>query len=195
MTVFKVVSSVILVSLLAGCATFKRTENLSSSLYKSPAEASLAVKPIGKAIYGDFVNFNINEDLSPSLSRPDGGKNYFEVIEVDGKKDQPFDFVVASICDCLGFSKTTVLPEALLFGQTGTLIAKAVRVPNPVAKEMKGTFPYTGAYRMLVIADAAHEGEKISEAEGYLPGAIPFGIPMTISVDGKVQVNWLKKQP
>jgi hypothetical protein len=191
-TAIRIIALGVLFSFLTGCATFKRTENLSSSIYQDPSVASLAVKPIGEVTYGHFVNFDISEDLSPSLSRLGGGKNLFEVIEVDGKKGQPFHFVVSSICDCIGFSKTAVLPVGIMFDKTGGLIAKSVAEPNPMLSEMKGTFPYTGPFRLLVIADAKHEGEKIGDANGFLPGTIPFSVPIKISVDGKVQVEWLR---
>lgn len=194
MRLARITALLALAVLLSSCAT-TRTKDLSAEIFKDPAKASETVKPLVSVTYKHFVNLRIDDDLSPSLRRPDNGQNYFEVVGLEGKKDQPFHLAIYAICDCLGFSKTAILPDGLLYDTQGHLIARSKRSKkDPRMTELRGTFPKTGPYHLLVIADSTHEDEKIGHVVDYsniVTGLFPPSIE--ISTEGKAQVAWKKE--
>lgn len=184
-----------LVVLLSSCAT-TRTKDLSAEIFNDPAKASVTIQPLVNVPYAHFVNLRIDDDLSPSLRRSDNGQNYFEVVGLEGKKDQPFHLAIYAICDCLGFSKTSILPDGLLYDAQGHLIARSTRsAKDPRMTELRGTFTETGSYHLLVIADSTHEDEKIGKVLDYTTLFTTLFPPsIKISTEGKAQVAWIKEQ-
>jgi hypothetical protein len=186
----KMLSVAIFSIVLTACASVTRTDVATNKIYPNIKAAVLDTKPLINVTYGEFVNVKI-ENVSPSVS---GQKslNKFEVVGLDGIKNQPFTIGVNSVCDCLGFKKWAVYPVAYLFDDSGAVIAQE-KIGDPMSKILTGVFPADGHYKVLVIADNTNEGKKIGDAVGYM-GAFKFSLAETVHPTGLIQVNWQKQK-
>lgn len=184
---YKFLLPLVLISLLSACANVERKESAADKMYKDAKSAAVATQPLMSVQKGKFVNIDITSN-SPSIQ---GQKkpNKFEVVSVNGRKDQKFNFIVAALCDCLGFRKWSIAPEAYLFDNNGELVAQETTL-NPIAKSLTGSFPADGEYKVLVVADDTNDGSPIAEVPIQL-GLVPVAtLPQTVHPTGIVQVYW-----
>lgn len=192
MKLTKIAAFVAALIVLDGCTTISRTKDLSDTIYPDAASASMGASPLLDIEHGKrFITIAVDDDMSPSIRRGKSARDYFESVRVRGNKGQHFHLVVAATVDFLGFSKTAILPQAKLYDSKGELITEGKRERNPMVVELRGTFPHSGIYRLLVIADSTHEGETIGTVYGVSPGgAIRFPVGVEASNEGQVQVSW-----
>lgn len=181
---------VLLSLLLASCASVKRTESATVEVYPDVKAAAVQTKPIVNLKYGDFVNINI-QNISPSVKGLTSA-NKFEIVGIEGRAGEHFSIMVGSICDCLGFRKWAVYPITHLLKENGDLVASE-KIENPKLRSLTGVFPETGRYKIVVVADSANEGKKLSDIAAYIGGVGLFTIPEKAHPTGLVQVNWPKQ--
>lgn len=175
------------VAALTGCATASRTEAVSAKVFTTTSEAVAEVTPITSLQRGKGIDIKI-ETNSPSIK----GKrvpNKFEVVDIIGKKGDAYTLIVASRCDCLGFRKYSIYPDASLLDQTGAPIGE-VTSSSPKIRVLRGTFPKDGTFKLVVIADNTEEGKKVGEVDVYFRALSLFKIDETVHPTGRVEVNF-----
>lgn len=205
-------SKLLLVALIAvfmsGCATnitnARRTDDRAGKIYKAVGEAALDTAPLSPLNFGAIVNLDITV-ASPAVAG-EKGNNKFEVLGLIGKKDQEFTISIMPLCDCLGVNKWLVSPDPYLLNTQGEIVAQIDKSGPPpatnvrfVVKTLKGKFAADGEYKLAMIADNTHEGQKIAETGtsilmvGFIPVPIP-SIDEVVHPTGKVQVQWIDPQ-
>ncbi|MDP1635875.1 MAG: hypothetical protein Q8L69_14490 [Gallionellaceae bacterium] len=191
--------------ILAGCASvpvtdLKRTDAHGDKRISDIASATKVMKPVGSLAYGKVVKITLDNKMSPILTQ-DAVDSRFELVEVAGKKDQPYTINVVASCDCLGFAKKSVAPVAYLLDAAGVVVAQ--EVPNErteddilyrMFKSLKGKFPADGIYYVAVVADY-HGGRniRVGDAVGYI-GFIPFKKAIYQYPTGDVFLGWQAEQ-
>lgn len=180
--------SVFFVISLVGCASV-RTDVASSERYTDINSAAVHSKALASLKYDSFINIGIS-DISPSISI-ENASGKFEIVSVDGKKNQPFNFIVTSICDCLGFNKRAIYPTVYLLNDVGNVVSTEKTI-NPKTRSVNGTYALDGTYKLLIIANSKNAGKKIGDAQGYIGGVIPFAIDEVVHPTGSVNVSWKK---
>jgi len=181
---------------LSACASISRSDFAGDARHTDLRTAALNTKPIGQVEYGNARNIKIGTN-SP-LMATDSLNGRFEVVSIQGVKGRPYAITVAAICDCLGFRKWSIVPEALLMDQDGNTLAQGA-VTAPTIRYITGTFPQDGEYKVLVMADATSEGKSVGEILAWIPGPIVtpgfLSISMRSHPTGVVQVNHQKETP
>lgn len=182
--------------LLSGCVSMMgNTRNKSASVdtYHDISTAVRDISPILEISKGDFKNINIDKDASPKILREDRVE-YFEVVELTGQENTAFSIVVASLCDCLGFRKWAVLADPFMFGPDGSPV-EIKKDGTLEVQTLTGTFPKSGTYKILIIANAKYLEQRMGSIHGYWDysnSASGFTLPLTVHPTGLVQVTWNK---
>jgi len=195
-TIFEFFLVIVAVLSLSACASILRSDFAGDVRHSDLRTAALNVKPIGHIEYGNGRNIKIGMD-SPLIAG-ETLKGRFEVVSIQGTQGQPYAITVVAICDCLGFRKWTVVPDAYLLDHEGKTVTQGT-VISPTHRYITGTFPRDGEYKVLVLADANHEGEKVGSISAWLPGGgLTSGfldIPKRSHPTGIVQVSYPKTAP
>jgi hypothetical protein len=193
------------VLLFAGCAgvpvtDLKRTEGFADKKISDISNAPKVMKPVGALAFGKVVKISLDDKLSPVFTQ-DGVDSRFELLEVIGKKDQPFLINVVAECDCLGFAKKSVAPIAYLLDSTGTVVVHETPNERPEAdlmykmfKTLRGKFPADGTYYVAVVADYhGARNVRVGDAVGYI-GFIPFKKAIYQYPTGVVYLGWIEEK-
>lgn len=193
------------VLLFAGCSVvpvtdLKRTEGFADKKISDITNAPKLIKPVGTLTLGKVVKITVDKKMSPVLVQG-AVDSRFELVEVDGKKDQPFMINVVASCTCLGFAKKSIAPIAYLLDNSGTIVAQELPNKRPVddqfykmRKRLKGKFPADGRYYVAVVADY-HGGRnvRVGDAVGYL-GFVPIKKTIYQYPTGDVFLGWVTEQ-
>lgn len=171
---------------LVACSNVRRTEVPASEKYTDIKSAVKNIKPLSNIEYGKFIRLNIN-DLSPSVYLDDAAGR-FEVVGIQGSKNQSFQIVLQSICDCTQFRNVTTSPLVYLLDSMGEVIAKE-EIVDYRTRVLKGAFPSDGDYRVLVIANNKNEGKAVGEGFVYI-GGMRFADPEFIHPTGMIRISW-----
>ncbi len=195
-TNFKSFPIIVAVLSLSACASISRSEFAGDVRHSDLRTAALSTKPIGHVEYGNGRNIKIG--MNSPLMVGESLKGRFEVVSLQGVRGQPYALTVLAICDCLGFRKWTVVPDAYLLDHEGMMIAQGAII-SPTHRHITGVFPRDGEYKVLVMADATHEGEKVGSIRAWLPGggltSSFLDIPKRSHPTGIVQVSYPKAAP
>lgn len=190
--------------LFAGCGAMptdmKRTEGFADKKITDISSAPKIMKPVGALVPGKPVKITLDEKLSPVFAQGEVNSR-FELLEVAGKKDQPYAIDVVARCSCFGFSKRAVHPVGYLLNESGAVVAQ--ETPNArtegdafykMVTSLRGSFPADGTYFVAVVAD--YHGERkvrVGDAIGYAAGS-EFRLPIYQYPTGDVVVSWLAEQ-
>lgn len=181
---------------LSACASISRPDFAGDVRHADLRAAALSTKPIGHVEYGNARNIKIGTNSPLMAADPLNGR--FEIVSIQGVKGRPYAITVAAICDCLGFRKWSVVPEAYLLDQHGDTLAQGAKTAL-TTRYITGTFPEDGEYKVLVLADATSEGERVGEIQAWLPGPAAAAGFLSMSMrshpTGVVQVNHQKETP
>lgn len=183
---------------LSACASISRSDFAGDARHTDLRTAALNTKPIGQVEYGNARNIKIG--MSSPVMTADSLNGRFEVVSIQGVKGRPYAITVAAICDCLGFRKWSVVPEAYLLDHDGNTLAQGAFI-SPTIRYITGTFPQDGEYKVLVAADATSEGERVGEIRGGMAipgqGFIPNVLQLALRSHptGIVQVNYERQTP
>lgn len=193
------------VLLFAGCAgvpvtDLKRTEGFADKKISAIADAPKVMKPVGVLALGKVVKITLDEKISPVFTQ-DAVDSRFELVELVGKKDQPFSINVVAECDCLGFAKKAVAPVAYLLDSSGAVVAQETPNERPVDdvlykmfKTVKGKFPADGSYYLAVVADYhGARSVRVGDAVGYI-GFVPIKKAIYQYPTGLVYIGWVAEQ-
>jgi hypothetical protein len=195
-TIFEFFLVIVAVLSLSACASISRFDFAGDARHPDLRTAALNSKPIGQVEYGSARNIKIGTN-SP-LMVADSLNGRFEIVSIQGVKGRPYSITVAALCDCLGFRKWSVVPEAYLLDHLGNTVAQGARTA-PTSRYITGTFPEDGEYKVLVLADATSEGARVGEIQGWVPGPAAVAGFLSISMQshptGIVQVNHQKETP
>lgn len=189
--------------LFVGCVPvtdLKRTEGFADKKISEISGAPKVMKPVGALVAGKVVKITLDDKLSPVLAQ-DGVDSRFELLEVTGKKDQPFSMNIVAGCDCLGFAKKSVNPVAYLLDNTGAVVARETPNERPeddtqykMFKTMKGKFPSDGTYFVAVVADYHGARDvRVGDAVGYI-GVVPIKKAIYQYPTGDVYVSWIAEK-
>jgi hypothetical protein len=182
-----VFAGLMVVTAMTGCATASRTEAVSAKVFTTTSEAVAELTAITSLQRGKGIDIKI-ESTSPSIK----GKrvpNKFEVVDIIGKKGEAYTLIVAPRCDCLGFRKYSIYPDASLLDQAGMPIGDVVS-NSPKIRVLRGTFPQDGTYKLVIIADNTEQGKKLGDVDVYLGAVSAFKIAETVYPTGRVEVNF-----
>lgn len=177
---------------LAACATPQvRGTDDGDRIFESMPAALSALKPTGELSPGGSARLVITEKKSPLLKQ--GGLNHrFELLELKGRKDQPFIFTTLAVCDCLGFRKWAVAASVSLLDQNGQSIATDSPGRDPQSRQLTGVFPADARYYLLVVADRTFEGRRMGSVTATGMSGLPImDIAMTVHATGDVIVQWI----
>ncbi|MFG0833153.1 hypothetical protein ACF8OI_06320 [Aeromonas bivalvium] len=193
------IKSIVMLStllLLSGCVSMMgNTRNKSESIgtFHDISTAARDTSPILEISKDDFKNINIDKDVSPTIIREDRVE-YFEIVELTGKENSDFSLTIASLCDCIGFRKWAVLAEPFMFGPDGSPV-EMKKGGTPEAQTLTGSFPKSGAYKLLIIANTKYLDQQMGNIHGYWDysnSASGFTLPLRVHQTGLVQVVWNK---
>lgn len=178
--------------IVASCAAPQlRATDDGERVFESIPAALAALSPTGTLSPGASTKLVISEKKSPSLKQ---GRlnNRFEILEVNGRKGQPFIFTTLAVCDCLGFRKWAVFAAPSLVDQTGQVVAHDKPGYAPEMRTIDGVFPEDGRYYLVVVADRKFEGSEMGQiAATGLTGLPIMGIPLTVHPTGDLIVQWI----
>jgi len=191
--------------LIAGCAglpvtDLKRTDSYADKKISEISSAPTVMKPVGTLILDHAFKITLDDKRSPIFTQ-DGVDSRFELLEVAGKKDQPFTINVVAMCDCLGFAKKAVAPVVYLLNSSGAVVGKETPNERPekdtlykMFKTLKGSFPADGTYIVAVVADYHGARDvRVGDAIGYI-GLIPFKVAIYQYPRGDVLVSWVAEK-
>lgn len=182
--------------MLSGCATV-RSDFAGNKTYNDIKSIKLDSAAIGSVEYGKVGRFKITTN-SPLIDSP-SQKGRYELISVRGTQGQSFLMTIAGLCDCLGFRKWSIVPYTYLIDGSGNTISTGT-FGSPNAQVLKGTFPESREYYVMVVADSASEGRKVGQVNAGLaiPGAayVPnaLSLSMTSHPTGSFLINFQKNQ-
>ncbi len=195
----RLVLAVFLSMLFSGCAsiTYHRTDAAAGDTKITEiARAPSAVKPVGILPPAKLTKLVIDGKASPVFVQGDV-ESRFELLELTGKKDQPFTINIVASCDCFGFSKRAMAPVTYLLDGTGKVVVneqpeKPVNdVYYKMSKTLQGTFPADGVYYVAVVADYhGARNVRVGDAVGYVGGA-EFKLPIYQYPTGSAMVIWV----
>lgn len=176
---------IIVFTLSSGCAT-TRSKSVSQEPYTDISLAAQSVSPILKLIVGGNERINIGQKESPKIIIDNITSN-FEVLEIEGLKNQNFSINLYSACDCLGFRKWVISSAPYLFDPEGKKVD--INIVGGQLKNISGHFPQTGKYRLLVVADTTYVGELAGRID---VSNYNFTVPLVIHPEGTVQVVYIE---
>jgi hypothetical protein len=179
----------LMILVLTGCASMVREEALPQEPFPSVAQAAKEVPALGELQQGKSELLNITSKKSPKVMHEDTS-DYFEVVTVQGVQGEAFTIRADGHCTCLGMPKWIVNPRLYMFDEAGELVAESAIDPEvgPLAAVIEGTYPATGTYDLVVLAESKYHRKRTGAIPGYLNGVHIVTIPYTIREFGKVRV-------
>lgn len=190
----KIFTILAFISFVSGCASVAtRTDNASDKKYTSVQAAVQETTALTNLIKGKTKGIQIKSESPYMLSNETSGR--FEVVQLQGTKDEPFTIIANAKCDCWGFRKWSVMPIIYVTDNSGNVIVKNA-TPGSSVNVIQGTFPQDGKYSVLIGADEKSEGRvarteqaSIAFANGiYIPNA--FTVAIKSHPTGDVDVTW-----
>ena len=177
------------VLLLTGCASMSRQDVLSQQEFPSLADALIAVAPIGQLEKGKAETIKISPKKSPKATH-EGTQDFFEIVTLQGTEGEPFRIETNALCDCLGMPKWVVNPRLYLFDAEGNVIAESPAESDSglLSALVDGSYPATGTYKLVLLAESKHHRMRTGSVPGYMNGVQVMSIPMTIRETGKLVV-------
>ncbi|WP_444927501.1 hypothetical protein ACJJI4_06745 [Microbulbifer sp. TRSA002] len=184
-------TSVVFAILLAGCGLIKEQRQVAiSKIYTDLQEVAKEVPAILSLNKGESPQILISEDFSPRLAR-NKHTDYFEVVEVQGVKDQAFSLMVHAVCDCLGVRKWAVLSEVYLVSPSG----KEVQLSQSglQTRQVSGIFSDAGTHKLIIVAASKYSGQRMGRISGYIfaaNAAVPLSLPLTVHPTGTLKLEY-----
>ena len=177
--------------LMTGCTTLKRESASPHETFPSLEQAVQVVQPLGPLGKERAETVNISPKLSPK-SAHENTEDFFEVVTVDGTAGESFSIHANGVCQCFGMPKWVVNPRIFLFDDAGQLVGESPIDPElgPLHAMLEGTFPATGRYRLVLLAESEHHRKRTGAIPTYHNGAYLMDIPYTIRDIGKIMVRF-----
>lgn len=175
-----------LILIVTGCSSISRQESLSDITYDSLPQAAVEVSSVTTLERGNQISIEILQDKSPKVNNEET-LDLFELVTIKGVSGERFIIKTRARCACWGFRKWIVSPDLSLFDSNNEKVDYE-KFGDLVQKEIRGVFPETGEYKLIVLAETKNLGVKIYPS--WYPREKLFTIRPWIHQDGTLSLAY-----
>lgn len=175
-----------LILIVTGCSSISRQDSLSEVTYDSLPQAAEEVSSVTSLEKGSQISIEILQDKSPKVIHEET-LDHFELVTIKGVSGDRFIIKARTSCACWGFRKWIVSPDLSLFDNNNEKVDYEI-FGDLVQKEIRGVFPETGEYKLIVLAETKNLGVKFYPS--WYPREKLFTIRPWIHQDGTLSLAY-----